>query len=56
MGGGATKSKLGRYLQNLVEGPGGSDLSHGVYRLQIEGGDGGVYIIFIGSGEFLISA
>ncbi|KAL7643261.1 UNVERIFIED_CONTAM: hypothetical protein RMT77_006552 [Armadillidium vulgare] len=49
-GSSSAKTKLGRYLQSLVEGPGGSDLSHGVYRLQVEGVDAGVYIIFVGNG------
>ncbi|KAK7070547.1 lipid transport [Halocaridina rubra] len=44
------RSKLGKHLQGLIGGVGGADLSHGIYRLQVEGKDGGIFIIFIGNG------
>ncbi|XP_076032814.1 stomatin-like protein 1 isoform X6 [Oratosquilla oratoria] len=50
MGSSAPKTKLGRYLQSLVVSPGSGDLTHGVYRLQVEGDEAGVFIIFIGNG------
>ncbi|XP_063614916.1 uncharacterized protein LOC134788010 [Penaeus indicus] len=43
-------TKLGKYLQGLISGPSGNDLTHGIYRLQVEGKDGGIFIIFIGNG------
>ena len=49
---GAIRSKLGKYIQQMVSGPGGADLSHGTYRLQVEGREGGIFTIFIGSGKF----
>ncbi|XP_066975230.1 stomatin-like protein 1 isoform X4 [Macrobrachium rosenbergii] len=44
------QTKLGKHLQGLIGGVGGADLTHGIYRLQVEGKDGGVFIIFIGNG------
>ncbi|XP_068218134.1 stomatin-like protein 1 isoform X4 [Palaemon carinicauda] len=44
------QTKLGKHLQGLIGGVGGADLAHGIYRLQVEGKDGGVFIIFIGNG------
>lgn len=41
------QSKLGRLLQGLINGAGGGDLTHGIYRLLVEGKDGGLFIIFI---------
>lgn len=49
-GSSAPKTKLGQYLQALVSGPGGAELSDGVFRLQVEGEEGGIFIIFIGNG------
>ncbi|XP_045585155.1 stomatin-like protein 1 isoform X2 [Procambarus clarkii] len=43
-------SKLGKHLQSLINGAGGADLAHGIYRLQVEGKDGGIFIIFVGNG------
>nr|XP_027236106.1 stomatin-like protein 1 [Penaeus vannamei] len=43
-------TKLGKYLQGLISGPSGNDLTHGIYRLQVEGKDGGIFIIFLGNG------
>ncbi|KAK4309474.1 hypothetical protein Pmani_018904 [Petrolisthes manimaculis] len=44
------QSKFGRHLQTLISGAGGADLTHGIYRLQVEGNDGGIFIIFVGNG------
>ncbi|XP_071515812.1 stomatin-like protein 1 isoform X3 [Panulirus ornatus] len=44
------QSKLGKHLQGLINGAGGADLTHGIYRLQVEGKDGGIFIIFVGNG------
>ncbi|XP_050716466.1 stomatin-like protein 1 isoform X2 [Eriocheir sinensis] len=44
------QSKMGRHLQGLISGAGGADLAHGIYRLQVEGTDGGIFIIFVGNG------
>ncbi|CAL4063201.1 unnamed protein product, partial [Meganyctiphanes norvegica] len=49
-GSSAPKTKLGQYLQHLVSGAGGAELSNGVFRLQVEGPEGGIFIIFIGNG------
>ncbi|KAK8405797.1 hypothetical protein O3P69_001937 [Scylla paramamosain] len=43
-------SKLGKHLQGLISGVGGADLAHGIYRLQVEGTEGGIFIIFVGNG------
>ncbi|MPC80929.1 hypothetical protein E2C01_075527 [Portunus trituberculatus] len=42
-------SKLGKHLQGLISGAGGADLAHGIYRLQVEGTEGGIFIIFVGN-------
>ncbi|KAK8405796.1 hypothetical protein O3P69_001937 [Scylla paramamosain] len=42
-------SKLGKHLQGLISGVGGADLAHGIYRLQVEGTEGGIFIIFVGN-------
>ncbi|KAG0729115.1 hypothetical protein GWK47_030996 [Chionoecetes opilio] len=51
----APHSKMGKHLQGLISGVGGTDMAHGIYRLQVEGTDGGIFIIFVGNAARSIS-
>jgi len=51
---GKPKTPLGHYLDSLISATNSNDLTHGVYRLVVEGtpqGGTAVFIIFIGAGE-----
>lgn len=52
--GNVLKTKLGSFLQSLVESPAAADLSQGIYRLQVEGEGGAVYTLIVNNGEFFL--
>ena len=47
----APQTKVGQYLLKFVSGPKLAELSYGVYRLNVQGPEAGVYTIIIAEGE-----